>query len=60
MVALDGSTLAERALASAAELARDAAATVVLMRAVEAPIMHGSDLIEAQVAVVRERGGLSG
>jgi hypothetical protein len=30
------------------------------MRAVEAPSMHGSDLIEAQVAVVRERGGLSG
>jgi len=54
MVTLDGSTLAERALAPAAELARDASATLVLMRAVEAPIMHGSDLIEAQVAVVRD------
>ncbi len=54
MVALDGSTLAERALAPAAELARDASATLVLVRAVEASIMHGSDLIEAQVTVVRE------
>ena len=54
MVALDGSTLAERALAPAAELARDASATLVLMRAVEAPTLHGSDLIEAQVAVVRD------
>ena len=54
MVPLDGSLLAERALAPAAELARDASATLVLVRAVEAPIMLGSDPTEAQVTVVRE------
>ena len=37
MVPLDGSMIAERALAPAAELARAAAATLVLVRAVEAP-----------------------
>jgi nucleotide-binding universal stress UspA family protein len=54
MVPLDGSELAERALAPAAELARDASATLVLVRATEAPVMYGADPTEAQVTVVRE------
>ena len=54
MVPLDGSMIAERALAPAAELARAAAATLVLVRAVEAPNLFGGDPTEAQVTVVRE------
>lgn len=54
MVPLDGSPLAEGALAPAAELAQDASATLVLVRAAEAPVLLGSDLTEAQVTVVRE------
>lgn len=54
MVPLDGSELAERALTPAAELARDASATLVLVRATEAPVMFGADPTEAQVTVVRE------
>jgi len=54
MVPLDGSELAERALAPAAELSRDSSATLVLVRATEAPVLLGSDPTEAQVTVVRE------
>jgi nucleotide-binding universal stress UspA family protein len=45
------------ALAPAAELARDASATLVLVRAAEAPMLPGSDPTEAQVTVVRVSGG---
>jgi len=54
LVPLDGSTLAEEALARAAEFARGAGARLVLLRAVAAHSFPGTDLIEAQVGVIRE------
>jgi nucleotide-binding universal stress UspA family protein len=54
MVPLDGSTLAEEALARAAELATGAGARLVLLRAVVAHTFPGGDVIEAQVGVIRE------
>lgn len=53
LVPLDGSILAEHALATAFDLARDGA-TLLLMRAAEASTMPGADQSEMQVAVVRE------
>jgi nucleotide-binding universal stress UspA family protein len=54
LVPLDGSALAESAIPKAVELAREApAASVMLLRAAEAPILTG-DPIEAQIAAVRE------
>jgi nucleotide-binding universal stress UspA family protein len=54
MVPLDGSTLAEEALARAAEFATGAGARLVLLRAVVAHTFPGGDVIEAQVGVIRE------
>jgi nucleotide-binding universal stress UspA family protein len=54
MVPLDGSTLAEAALAPAIEFARENEATLVLVRAAEAHPMPGADPTEAQVQVVRK------
>ncbi|MBI2528296.1 MAG: universal stress protein [Candidatus Rokubacteria bacterium] len=54
LVPLDGSLLAEAAIKTAVEFARDGAAAVVLLRAAEAHTLPGADPTEAQVAVVRE------
>jgi nucleotide-binding universal stress UspA family protein len=54
LVPLDGSALAEFAIGTAVEMGRLHGAGVLLMRAVEARALPGGDLIEAQVAVVRE------
>lgn len=54
LVPLDGSALAELALPTAAQLAKEQRGTVVLMRAAEAPWLSGEGVVEAQVAIVRE------
>jgi nucleotide-binding universal stress UspA family protein len=53
LVPLDGSTLAEGALAPAVDLARDYGAKLVLMRAAEAHALPLADPTEAQVEAVR-------
>jgi nucleotide-binding universal stress UspA family protein len=54
LVPLDGSLLAETALRPAVDLASSLGASVLLLRAAEAPGLPGSDPTEAQVKVVRE------
>ena len=54
LVPLDGSALAEGALARAVEIALDANAQVILLRATQAYTFLGADPIEAQVKVVEE------
>jgi nucleotide-binding universal stress UspA family protein len=54
LVPLDGSTLAEGAVQRAAELAAESGARVVLLRAVEASAMLGTDRVQAEVKLVRE------
>jgi nucleotide-binding universal stress UspA family protein len=54
LIPLDGSTLAETAVARAAELSREKPSTLILLRAAEARTFPGADPTEAQVAVVRE------
>ena len=54
VVPLDGSTLAEGALARAVELAVSAGARLVLLRAALAHALPGADLIDAQVEVVSD------
>ena len=54
LVPLDGSTLAESALSKATELARMYGGTLMLLRAAEAYVMTGNDVVAAQVRVVRE------
>src|SRR5262247_4078443 len=53
LVPLDGSALAETALPTAVQLAKEQAAALVLMRAVEA-WGFVSDVVEAEIRVVRE------
>ena len=56
LVPLDGSALAEMALPNALEvLSEDAGATLILLRAAEAPAVPAIDPIEAQVAVIPRR-----
>src|SRR5262249_11402049 len=57
LVPLDGSSLAEAALATAIELVGDGSATLMLLRAAEAHTLPGVDPTEAQVEVVREAEG---
>jgi nucleotide-binding universal stress UspA family protein len=52
LVPLDGSALAESAIATAVEMARPGLATVMLVRAAEA--YTWTDPVEAQIEVVRE------
>jgi len=54
LVPLDGSLLAEGAIQTAAGLARESGAALVLLRAAEAHTLPGADPTDAQVAVVRE------
>jgi nucleotide-binding universal stress UspA family protein len=54
LVPLDGSTLAESAVAKAVEVAGDRSVTLMLLRAAEAHTLPGIDPTEAQVEVVRE------
>lgn len=54
LVPLDGSVLAEAALARAAELAAGGDGTLMLIRAAEAHTLPGVDPTEAQVEVVQE------
>ena len=54
LVPLDGSPVAEAALAPAVALAREAGAKLVLLRAAEAHTLPTADPIEAQVDVMRE------
>ncbi len=54
LVPLDGSALAESAIARAVELAGDRSASLMLLRAAEAHTLPGVDPTEAQVEVVRE------
>jgi nucleotide-binding universal stress UspA family protein len=54
LVPLDGSVLAESAIATAAEMGRPGLATLVLVRAAEAHTFPGADPTDAQVEVVRE------
>ena len=54
LVPLDGSALAEGALARATEIALEANAQLILLRATQAYTFLGSDPIEAQVKVVEE------
>jgi len=54
LVPLDGSIVAEAALTPAVDLAREAGARLVLLRAAQAHTLPMADLIEAQVDVMRE------
>ena len=54
LVPLDGSTLAEQALAKALDLAGTHEPTLLLLRAAEASTWPGTDLTDAQVRTVRE------
>ncbi|HET9490695.1 MAG TPA: universal stress protein [Methylomirabilota bacterium] len=55
LVPLDGSPLAEVAVAKAVEVVKDnPGASLILLRAAEATTLPGADPIDAQVAVVRE------
>src|SRR5688572_3394120 len=54
LVPLDGSTVAEAALTPAVDLAREADTKLVLLRAAEAHTGPMTDLVEAQVQVMRE------
>jgi nucleotide-binding universal stress UspA family protein len=54
IVPVDGSALAETAVHRAVELASEAGATLVLLRAAEAHALPGADPTNAQVAVVLE------
>ena len=54
VIPLDGSALAETAIEAAVQIGKQQGATIVLVRAVEAPWLHGEGIAEAQVRVVRE------
>jgi nucleotide-binding universal stress UspA family protein len=54
LVPLDGSALAETAIPTAVQFAKEQGAAVVLMRAAEAPWIHGEDIADVQVHIVRD------
>src|SRR5689334_10360276 len=54
IVPLDGSTLAETSISAAVQIAKDQGGTLVLVRAVEAPWLHGDGIVDAQVRVVHD------
>ena len=53
LVPLDGSEMAEAAIAPAREMAQ-AGSSLILIRAADARILPGADVIGAQIQVVRE------
>ena len=57
LVPLDGSPLAESAIATAVEMARPSGATLLLVRATEARTFPGVDPTDAQVEAVRDAEG---
>lgn len=57
LVPLDGSELAEAAIARATETAASKASTLMLMRAAEARTLPGTDVIGAQIEAVQEAEG---
>lgn len=54
LVPLDGSEMAEAAIAPALEMAQAGSAQVILMRAAVARTLPGTDAIDAQILAVRE------
>lgn len=54
LVPLDGSDVAEAAIAPALEMAEPGSALLILMRAANARVMPGADVIGAQILAVRE------
>jgi nucleotide-binding universal stress UspA family protein len=54
LVPLDGSELAEAAIAPALEMAQAGSALLILMRAADPRILPGTDVIGAQIHAVRE------
>jgi nucleotide-binding universal stress UspA family protein len=54
LVPLDGSDLAEAAIANALQMAGSNASTLMLLRAAEARVLPGVDPINAQIEVVQE------
>src|SRR2546427_191603 len=54
LVPLDGSALAETAIPTAVQFAKEQGAAVVLLRAAEAPWIHGEDIADVQVHIVRD------
>ena len=54
LVPLDGSTLAEAALPTAADMARVSGARLLLLRAAQAHTLPGVDPTEAEIKIVRE------
>lgn len=54
LVPLDGSELAEAAIARVVETAASRSSTLVLMRAAEPRTLPGTDVIDAQIEAVRE------
>jgi nucleotide-binding universal stress UspA family protein len=57
LVPLDGSELAEAAIARATETAASGSCTLMLMRAAEARTLPGADMIGAQIEAVQEAEG---
>lgn len=57
LVPLDGSELAETAIAQATEMAASRSATLMLVRAAEARTLPGTDMIGAQIEAVQEAEG---
>src|ERR1700681_3776418 len=57
LVPVDGSALAESAIATAVDMARPGAGSIILMRAVEAHTLPGVDPTDAQVQIVGETDG---
>ena len=57
LVPLDGSELAEAAIARATEAAASKSSTLMLVRAAEARTLPGTDLIGAQIEAVQEAEG---
>ena len=57
LVPLDGSALAEMAIPTAVQLAKEQGATVTLVRAAAESWIHGEELVHAQIKVVHEAEG---
>jgi nucleotide-binding universal stress UspA family protein len=57
LVPVDGSALAESAIATAVDMARPGASAIILVRAAEAHTLPGVDATDAQVQIVGEAEG---